>query len=198
LRVRIRFVVTALPASRIVLEEGSLTRKVMLGIATGVVLVLGIGAILALKTGSTSADEGGVYLQFGLPGESGAERDRNTQGILRVAAGTPVVFWNRSGWAHQVAVYDKDLAKNGSAVGTTLLDITVPTSGTAINDAVGRLALGPSAADFGCGGPAFCAPLTKGVIDFTYTFKTAGTYLVICNVLPHFVNYAHATFVIVE
>jgi plastocyanin len=161
-------------------------------------LTAGVATAFVLHVSKTTAEEGGVYVQFGLPGDTGAERDRNTQSLIRVRAGTPVVFWNRSGWSHQVAVYDKDLAKNGTAAGTTMADITLPSSGTLINDEVGRLALGPNSAEFGCSGPAFCAPLTKGVLDFTYTFKTPGTYLVICNVLPHFVNYGHASFVVVE
>jgi plastocyanin len=156
-----------------------------------------IGAALVLLP-SASAEEGGVYVQFGLPSNEGVERDRNIPSILRVKTGTPVVFWNRSGWSHQVAIYDKDLAKNGSPVGTTLLDITVPPGGTTIDDPVGRLALGPNSESLGCAGPNFCAPLTKGGLDFTYTFTSPGTYLVICNIRPHFVNYAHHSFVIVE
>jgi plastocyanin len=178
--------------------EESVTLKLSLGMLTGLVLAVAAGIGLTAQSRVSSADEGGVYLQFGLPSENGVERDRNSQSLMKVKAGTPVVFWNRSGWGHQVAIYDKDLAKNGSAAGTTFADITVPAAGTQINDAVGRLALGPSPADFGCAGPAFCTPLTKGVIDFSYTFRTPGTYLVICNVLPHFVNYGHATFVVVE
>ena len=116
---------------------------------------------------------------------------------MTISAGTPIVFWNRSGWSHQVAIYDKDLAKNGSPVGTTLADITLPATGVKVNDSDGRLALGPDPADFGCG-PAFCSPLTKGVTDFIYTFRTPGTYLVICNVLPHMQNYAQSTFVLVK
>src|SRR5262249_33555445 len=106
-------------------------------------------------------DEGGTYVQFGMPGSASVERDRNNQAIITVGAGTPVVFWNRSGWGHQVAIYDKDLAKNGSPTGTTLADITLPKTGTRVDDPEGRLALGPSPAEFGCAGPDYCAPLTK-------------------------------------
>jgi plastocyanin len=162
-----------------------------------VVLSAAIGAVV-LGPARGEADQGGVYVQFGLPGVQGAERDRNGYSMITVNAGTPIVFWNRSGWGHQVAVYDKDLAKNGTTAGTTLADITIPAGGTRIDDAVGRLALGPDPASVGCNGPDFCAPLTQGGTDFTYTFSTPGTYLVICNIRPHLVNYAQATFVVVK
>jgi plastocyanin len=163
-----------------------------------VLSTLGAVGAFVLHPGRSAADEGGVYVQFGLPGENSVDRDRNSYTILTVNAGTPVTFWNRSGWGHQVAIYDKDLAKNGSPAGTTLADITLPTTGVRVDDPVGRLALGPAPADFGCGGPAFCDRLTKGETDLTYTFKTPGTYLVICNVLPHVQNYAQSTFVVVK
>jgi hypothetical protein len=145
--------------------------------------------LMAAQPEATSADRS---VRFGLPGSridpprgaGGATRDRVEPPVLIVNSGTTLDFRN-IGAPHQVAVYDKNLAKNGTTPPTTFADITTTTGGPFfIDDPGGRLALGASGADL-----SFTFRNTTGAVE---------QYLVICAFKPHFVDYGMSTVVLVR
>ncbi len=132
-----------------------------------------------------------ISVHFGLRGDpvdpppplGGATRDRVQPPVLVIRSGDTVNFLNL-GQPHQVAIYDKNLTKNGTSVPTTLADINATAgTGTFLDDPVGRLALG--------------AP--GQTINFTFTNTTGEVeqYLVICAFRPHFVDSAMSTVILV-
>ena len=156
-------------------------------------------------------------------GAGGITRDRSDPGAVVIKRGGTVDFINRSGGMHQVAVYGAGLNFDQQGCGTaaspcanltTLADIIVlpgdqgwgnfisPPDGSQAKDnpatpenesraGAGLLMTGPNPV-------GLTAPQRQsGAIDLSYTFMTPGQYLVICNFKPHFVSYAHATFVLV-
>lgn len=186
-----------------------------------------VGALLV-----SAADEPPTRtVMFGLVGDpadppagaGGATRDRNEPGAIVVKRGTTVLFNNRSGGMHQVAVYDKGLNYDQPGCGgpttpcanvTSLADLTlpptVPSWGNFIVPPDGSLAKDDPATPFnetrlGAGqialGPSplgVAVPARQaGAIDFSYTFTDVGQYMVICNFAPHMANYAQSTFVLV-
>jgi len=156
-------------------------------------------------------------------GAGGTTRDGSEPGAIVIKRGTQVDFLNCSGGMHQVAIYDQGLNFDDPGCGTdanpcenltTLADVIVlpstlpwgnfvsPPDGarqeddpaTLVNETTagaGLLLMGPT--PVGVPGPQRQA----GAIDLSYTFNLPGQYLVICSFRPHFVDYAHSTFILV-
>jgi hypothetical protein len=134
-----------------------------------------------------------INVRFGLPGDpidppgqagGGATRDRVDPPVIVISSGQTINYLNE-GAPHRVAIYDKNLAKNGTPAPTTLADINATAgTGTFLDDPVGRLSLG---------GPGESVSWT-----FTNTTGAMEQYVVICVFRPHFVNYAQAQVVLVR
>jgi hypothetical protein len=149
-----------------------------------------IRGFLLLSRGQVP-DKPPIPVQFGLAGEAidppraagGSTRDRVDPPVIIIRSGESINYVN-AGAPHQVAIYDKNLAKNGTTPPTTFADIdTAAGTGTFLDDPVGRLTLG---------GP--------GVSVSTAFINTTGAveqYLVICAFRPHFVDYGMAQIVLV-
>lgn len=165
-------------------------------------------------------------VQFGLAGDlefdppgggGGATRDINVPNSLVINPGDRINFVNRSGGGHQVAIFGPNLRQKGTTPATNIEDLTVshtaapawgnyvvPPDGSVpsaddpatdiderrVRD--GLLALGPT--------PVGVSPADRqaGRIDYSYSFTTPGSYMVICNFRPHLLAYGQATFVIVR
>ncbi len=132
-------------------------------------------------------------VRFGLPGDpadppgpagGGATRDRVDPPVIVIKSGDTINYVN-AGDPHQVAIYNKNLTKNGSGPTTTLADINVNAgSGFLLDDPVGRLALGSAGANV--------------TWTFTNTTGSVEQYLVICAFRPHLVDNGMAQFVLVK
>jgi hypothetical protein len=116
-------------------------------------------------------------------GAGGSTRDRIEPGVIIINSGTTLDFRN-IGAPHRVAIYDKNLMKDGVAP-TTFLDINATAgAGNFLDDPAGRLALGASGAD-----------LSHRFINTTGALEQ---YLVICAFRPHFQHYGMAAYVLVR
>jgi hypothetical protein len=131
-------------------------------------------------------------VEFGLPGSpldppagaGGATRDRVVPEVIVIESGQ-TVFYENEGAPHQLAIYDKNLTKNGTTAPTTLLDVNDSAgTGTLLDDPVGRLGLASPGADV--------------YWTFTNTSGSVEQYLVICAFRPHFQNFAMAQFILVR
>ena len=125
--------------------------------------------------------------------QSGHARDNVRPQTVHISAGGSVTFV--MGTFHQVAVYQPGIAPGDIDTSLTV-DLLAPSPpappGTVIipdfliNDPTGRLAVGPFS----------FAPMSWTSPDGT--FNTPGKYLVICNVVPHFVGAKMYAWVVVR
>jgi len=174
----------------------------------------------------TSAQSSAHTVLFGLVGDlaydpaggaGGTTRDLNSPNSLVVNPGDRVAFANRSGGQHQPAVFGPNLRNKGTAAATNLEDLTishtapsawgnfvVPPDGAipSTDDAAtdiderrvrdGLLGLGPTPVGVST------ADRQAGAIDYSYTFTTPGSYMIICNFRPHVLSFGQATYVLVR
>ncbi len=165
-----------------------MSRKVRILVAVASLIVSVLSVMLVSPLTSQAAT---IRVHFGLAGDpidppagaGGATRDRVQPPFLIIRSGDTVEFVN-IGAPHRVAIYDKNLPKNGTNPPTTLADIdSAAGTGTFLDDPVGRLALGD----------------TGQTIHYTFTNTTGAVeqYLVICAFRPHFVDYGMSTVVLV-
>jgi hypothetical protein len=151
------------------------------------------GEIRGFLTPTVTSNRPAINVKFGLPGDpidppgqqgGGATRDRVDPPVIIINSGDTINYVNDGG-VHRVAVYDKNLAKNGSGPTTTLADINEAAgTGFFLDDPVGRLALG--------------APAESVSWTFTNTSSAVQQYVVICAFRPHFVDNAMAQTVLVR
>jgi plastocyanin len=174
----------------------------------------------------TSAQVAAHTVLFGLVGDvaydpaggaGGTTRDINNPNSLVVNPGDRVDFVNRSGGQHQPAVFGPNLRNKGTAIATNLEDLTishtappawgnfvvppdgaVPSADDAATDIDerrvrdGLIGLGPTPVGVST------ADRQAGAIDYSYTFTTPGSYMIICNFRPHVLAFGQATFVLVR
>ncbi|HEV8636464.1 MAG TPA: hypothetical protein VG370_19750 [Chloroflexota bacterium] len=145
-----------------------------------------VAAALASPSAVGATPDGTATVRFGnpeagspFPPPSGHDQSSNAKDNLIprtvvISSGGSVTF-EIDGF-HQPAVYQ---------AGTSPEDIAVPSTGLFVNDANGRLAL---------------APLNRppATSSFPMTFAEPGTYLVICNVRPHFALFNMYGWVVVK
>jgi hypothetical protein len=134
-------------------------------------LALVVGSALALSAGPVTAGSGDTTVQFGMPSvgsdctppvcfddASFHAKDTITPGALSIPVGSTLTA--KVAGFHQAVLYE---------AGTRPRDIQVdPAAFPFVNDPSGVIAASP--------------PL----VDLSYTFSSPGTYLLICNLAPHF------------
>jgi hypothetical protein len=138
--------------------------------------LLAVSATIAVPAAYAALD-GTATVRFGNPSAGSSfpppsGHDRSFNAMDNMIPRTVVIERNGSvtfavDGLHQPAVY---------AAGTTPDDITIPPSGDFVNDSDGRIWLGS----------LNVPPATSEQTTPAGTFATPGTYLVICNFLPHF------------
>jgi plastocyanin len=144
-----------------------------------------------LESRNQAPEKPAIPVRFGLPGEAidppaaagGSTRDRVEPPVIIIGSGDTINYVN-IGPPHRVAIYDKDLAKNGTTPPTTFADInTAAGTGLFLDDPIGRLTVGDPGAS----------------ISWTFTNTTGAVeqYLVICAFRPHFVDYGMSQIVLV-
>jgi hypothetical protein len=124
-----------------------MTRKVWL-VAT---MISAVAMGLVMMLASPTETQANIAVRFGLPGNpidpagpagGGATHDRVDPEVILLSSGATLDIMNQGG-QHRIAIYDKNLTKNGSGPTTTYLDITdTAGSGNFLDDPVGRLFLG--------------------------------------------------------
>jgi plastocyanin len=136
--------------------------------------VMGFGADVGSPFPPTAGHDGSYHAS-----------DRIRPNAVVISAGGTVTF--EVGPAHQVAVYDDGVSPEAIEVSPATLE-PAPELGIpdfVINDADGRIGLGPALSFFG------------GHV-WSFTFEKPGRYLVICTIAPHFLGSKMYGWVIVK